>query len=150
MCVCIVCVYVCIHVMRVVRLPHKLTYCFFPFSWVDPTHSGGGGPRNRIPGSYILCIIYYIVHLVIYDVQKLTSPITHYYKSLKHLRAQADMDPVRNLCKGRGKLTIRYVPGRDGMELERLVAHLEALIETYGRCKHEDMSIYTHKMYCKQ
>lgn len=73
---------------------------------------------------------------------------------------QADMDPVRNLCKGmaknssgsttyffekcwsrseirfhawfcffwlgRGKLTIRYVPGRDGGELERLVEHLEA------------------------
>ena len=52
MCVCIVCVYVCIHVMRVVRLRHKLTYCFFPFSWVDPTHSGGG-PRTRNPGSYI-------------------------------------------------------------------------------------------------
>ena len=51
MCVCIVCVYVCIHVMRVVRLPHKLTYCFFPFSWVDPTHSGGGhetGYRDHI------------------------------------------------------------------------------------------------------
>ena len=29
--------------MRVVRLRHKLTYCFFPFSWVDPTHSGRGG-----------------------------------------------------------------------------------------------------------
>ena len=28
---------------------------------------------------------------------------------------------------GRGKLTIRYVPGRDGLELERLVAHLEAV-----------------------
>lgn len=27
---------------------------------------------------------------------------------------------------GRGKLTIRYVPGRDGGELERLVEHLEA------------------------
>ena len=27
---------------------------------------------------------------------------------------------------GRGKLTIRYVPGRDGAELERLVSHLEA------------------------
>ena len=52
MCICIVCVYVCIHAMRVVRLPHKLTYCFFPFSW-GPNPFGGGGPRNRIPGSYI-------------------------------------------------------------------------------------------------
>ena len=41
--VCMYSLYVCIHVMRVVRLRHKLTYCFFPFSWVDPTHSGGGG-----------------------------------------------------------------------------------------------------------
>ena len=59
MCVCIVCVYVCIHVMRVVRLRHKLTYCFFPFSWVDPTHSGGGGGTNPEPGIiYIyICII---------------------------------------------------------------------------------------------
>ena len=55
MCVCIVCVYVCIHVMRVVRLRRKLTYCFFPFSWVDPTHSGGGGATNPEPGIiYIL------------------------------------------------------------------------------------------------
>ena len=53
MCICIVCVYVCIHVMRVVRLPHKLTYCFFPFSWGPNPFGGGGGPRNRIPGSYI-------------------------------------------------------------------------------------------------
>ena len=36
--------------MRVVRLRHKLTYCFFPFSWVDPTHSGGGGATNPEPG----------------------------------------------------------------------------------------------------
>ena len=43
MCICIVCVYVCIHVMRVVRLPHKLTYCFFPFSWGPNPFGGGGG-----------------------------------------------------------------------------------------------------------
>ena len=60
--VCIVCVYVCIHVMPVVRLPHKLTYCFFPFSWVDPTHSGGA--RNRKPGSYIyICNNVYIIRI---------------------------------------------------------------------------------------
>ena len=59
MCVCIVCVYVCIHVMRVVRLRHKLTYCFFPFSWVDPTHSGGGGggATNPEPGIIYIYII---------------------------------------------------------------------------------------------
>ena len=58
MCVCIVCVYVCIHVMRVVRLPHKLTYCFFPFSWVDPTHSGGGATKPDTGIIYIYIIIY--------------------------------------------------------------------------------------------
>lgn len=46
---------------------------------------------------------------------------------LQFVKCKADMDPVRNLCKGRGKLTIRYVPGRDGGELERLVEHLEAV-----------------------
>ena len=53
LCVCTV----CIHVMRVVRLRHKLTYCFFPFSWVDPTHSGGGGhetgSRDHIYNIYL-------------------------------------------------------------------------------------------------
>eukprot|EP00439_Symbiodinium_sp_Y106_P059664 s1840_g8.t1 len=39
---------------------------------------------------------------------------------------QADTDPVRNLCKGRAKVMVRYNPGRDGAELEALVQHLEA------------------------
>ena len=33
-----------------------------------------------------------------------------------------------HISTGRGKLTIRYVPGRDGAELERLVSHLEAIM----------------------
>ena len=61
MCACIVCVYVCIHVMRVVRLPHKLTYCFFPFSWVDPTHSGGGATN---PDTGIIYIILYTQYIM--------------------------------------------------------------------------------------
>ena len=49
MCVCTVCVYVCIHVMRVVRLRHKPTYCFFPFSWVaNPLGGGATGPEDGI------------------------------------------------------------------------------------------------------
>ena len=56
MCICIVCVYVyvCIHVMRVVRLPHKLTYCFFPFSW-GPNPFGGGATK---PDTGIIYIDY--------------------------------------------------------------------------------------------
>ena len=73
MCVCIVCVYVCIHVMRVVRLRHKLTYCFFPFSWVDPTHSGGG--RGHEPGTrdHILCVLYIVQQVIHIQVVYLIS-----------------------------------------------------------------------------
>lgn len=38
---------------------------------------------------------------------------------------------------GRGKLTIRYVPGRDGGELERLVEHLEAGLPLENQPKKE-------------
>ena len=67
MCVCIVCVYVCIHVMRVVRLRHKLTYCFFPFSWVDPTHSGGGGHETG-SRDHIYMDIYIYIWIYIYNM----------------------------------------------------------------------------------
>ncbi|CAE8656519.1 unnamed protein product [Polarella glacialis] len=39
------------------------------------------------------------------------------------VKAKADMDPVRNLCKGRAKITVRYNPVRDS--IAGLVRHLE-------------------------
>jgi len=45
---------------------------------------------------------------------------------LQIVKCKADTDPVRNLCKGRAKVMVRYNPGRDGAELEALVQHLEA------------------------
>jgi len=45
---------------------------------------------------------------------------------LQIVKCKADTDPVRNLCKGRAKVMVRYNPNRDGAELEALVQHLEA------------------------
>eukprot|EP00440_Ansanella_granifera_P018977 gb/GFBE01020620.1/.p1 GENE.gb/GFBE01020620.1/~~gb/GFBE01020620.1/.p1 ORF type:complete len:435 (+),score=87.75 gb/GFBE01020620.1/:1-1305(+) len=43
---------------------------------------------------------------------------------LQIVRCKADIDPVRNLCKGRAKITVRYNPIRDS--IEGLIQHLEA------------------------
>mmetsp|Transcript_37983 Transcript_37983/g.68638 ORF Transcript_37983/g.68638 Transcript_37983/m.68638 type:complete len:435 (+) Transcript_37983:63-1367(+) len=43
---------------------------------------------------------------------------------LQIVKAKADIDPVRNLCKGRAKVTVRYNPVRDS--IEALIRHLEA------------------------
>jgi len=43
---------------------------------------------------------------------------------LQIVKAKADIDPVRNLCKGRAKVTVRYNPVRDNVEA--LIRHLES------------------------
>jgi len=43
---------------------------------------------------------------------------------LQIVKAKADIDPVRNLCKGRAKVTVRYNPIRDN--IEALIRHLES------------------------
>eukprot|EP00930_Biecheleria_cincta_P073613 TRINITY_DN60891_c0_g1_i1.p1 TRINITY_DN60891_c0_g1~~TRINITY_DN60891_c0_g1_i1.p1 ORF type:complete len:461 (-),score=75.57 TRINITY_DN60891_c0_g1_i1:173-1486(-) len=55
------------------------------------------------------------------DDQKLRSLCSGFDVQL--VKCKADIDPVRNLCKGRAKITVRYNPVRDS--IQALVAHLE-------------------------
>ena len=60
--VCIVCVYVCIHVMRVVRLPHKLTNILLLSLLLGGPNPFGGGATNPDTG-IIYIYIYVRIHL---------------------------------------------------------------------------------------
>lgn len=45
---------------------------------------------------------------------------------LQIVKVTVEMDPVRNLCKGRAKLMLRYNPQRDGASINRLIDSLES------------------------
>ena len=65
--------------MRVVRLRHKLTYCFFPFSWVDqPIRGGGGGATNPEPG---------IIYVTLYPMTKNTQDRVRFQSSAEASRS---------------------------------------------------------------